>query len=425
MFIDQVKVNCQAGKGGDGVVSFRHEKYVPLGGPNGGDGGDGGNVILLADTNKSTLLDLRYKRYLTASDGGNGKIKKMHGARGEDCVVKVPCGTMVYSSDDVLLADLVKDGQSAVIAKGGRGGKGNWHFASSKNPAPDYAEKGDFGEKLAIRLELKVLADAGLVGLPSAGKSTLLAAVSKAKPEIAAYPFTTLSPNLGIVQVADGRSFVLADLPGLIEGAKEGKGLGLEFLRHIERCRVIVHVLDMDPLDQSDPVQNFKLINSELEAYQKELLKRPMLVAANKMDLPNAGENLLKFQTEFPELPLYPVSAINTQGLKNLLYAIMDTLQSVPSKEEVIEQSEEVVYRYTPKMQSFKAVKLGEHLFELSGEAMEKMLYQNRMETTKDFLRLARSLKEIGAEKQLLKLGIQEGDQVRILDYVFNWQADE
>ena len=255
MFIDRVKLKIKAGTGGNGIVSFRREKYVPLGGPYGGDGGNGGNIVFIVDTHKSTLLDLQYKKHLKADDGVNGKTKKMTGARGEDNVLAVPQGTIVKDmSTGTVIADLVHPGQSAIIARGGRGGRGNWHFATSRNPAPDFCEKGEPGEEKEIQVELKLLADAGLVGFPSVGKSTFLSVVSAARPEIADYHFTTIVPNLGVVGINDGRSFVLADLPGLIEGAHQGKGLGHQFLRHIERCRVIIHVVDMGAQDGRDPV---------------------------------------------------------------------------------------------------------------------------------------------------------------------------
>ncbi|MDO5085605.1 MAG: GTPase ObgE, partial [Erysipelotrichaceae bacterium] len=282
MFIDRVKIKLKAGDGGNGIVSFRREKYVPLGGPNGGDGGKGGSIIFKVDTNKSTLLDLRYNRLIVAENGSNGKVKKMHGADGEDIIIKVPQGTIVKNAlTDEILADLVHVNQEAIIAKGGKGGRGNYHFASGRNSAPEFAENGQLGEKLEVQIELKLLADVGLVGFPSVGKSTLLSVVSKAKPEIADYHFTTITPNLGVVSVGDGRSFVMADLPGLIEGASLGKGLGHQFLRHIERCRVIIHVIDMGGHDGRDPLEDYRIINEELGNYQYRLLERPQVVIAN------------------------------------------------------------------------------------------------------------------------------------------------
>ncbi|MPM53450.1 GTPase Obg [bioreactor metagenome] len=269
MFIDKVTLSIKAGRGGDGIVAYRREKYVPLGGPAGGDGGRGGNVIFMVDTNKSTLLDLRYNRLIVADDGERGKPKKMHGADGIDYVVRVPLGTLVKDiKSDRIIADLTHVDQQVIVAAGGKGGLGNYHFMSSRNTAPDFCENGELGEEKDVIVELKLLADAGLVGFPSVGKSTFLSVVSAARPEIADYPFTTIVPNLGVVKVADGRSFVLADLPGLIEGAHQGKGLGYQFLKHIERCRVIIHIIDMGAEDGRDPINDYEVINNELRAYQ-------------------------------------------------------------------------------------------------------------------------------------------------------------
>ena len=305
MFVDQVKIHVQAGKGGDGIVSFRHEKYVAYGGPFGGDGGNGGSVIFQADPGMTTLLDLRYHRKIKATPGEKGKNKKMHGANGEDKIVKVPLGTIVKREDTgQIIADLTESHQQQVIAKGGKGGRGNYHFKSSRNTAPKYAELGTLGEEFDCIVELRVLADVGLVGFPSVGKSTLLDAVSRAKPEIGDYPFTTISPNVGVVQTRDGRSFIMADLPGLIEGASTGKGLGHQFLRHIERCRVIVHVVDMGAEEGRDPLEDYKIINDELGSYQIRLLERPQIVVANKMDLEHAEENLKRFKEAYPDVKI-------------------------------------------------------------------------------------------------------------------------
>ena len=286
MFVDQVKVNVKAGNGGNGIVSFRHEKYVAYGGPFGGDGGKGGDVIFEADPNMITLMDLRYHRKIKATPGENGKTKKMHGANGQDTIVKVPLGTIVKHADTgQIVADLTQPHQQQIVAHGGRGGRGNYHFKSSRNTAPKYAEDGKPGEEFDCIVELRVLADVGLVGFPSVGKSTFLDAVSRAHPEIGDYPFTTRAPNVGVVETKDGRSFILADLPGLIEGASQGKGLGHEFLKHIERCRVILHVIDMGGEEGRDPVQDYKIINDELGSYQMRLLERPQIVVVNKMDL--------------------------------------------------------------------------------------------------------------------------------------------
>ena len=292
-FIDKAKIYVEAGSGGDGVVAFRREAHVPRGGPAGGDGGRGGSIIFEATTSLSTLLDIRFKREYRARNGANGMAKKMAGASGQDMIVKVPVGTMLINEDTgMTIADLTTDKQRVVLAKGGRGGRGNARFATSRNPAPTICERGEPGESFNVICELKLLADVGLVGFPSVGKSTLLSVVSRARPEIADYHFTTIVPNLGVVQAKDGRSFVMADLPGLIEGASQGKGLGHQFLRHIERCRVIVHVIDMGASEGRDPIEDYRIINDELAEYKYRLLERPQIIIANKMDMEGAQENL-------------------------------------------------------------------------------------------------------------------------------------
>ena len=328
-FVDQVKVHIQAGNGGNGVVSFRHEKYVAYGGPFGGDGGKGGDVIFEADPGMTTLLDLRFHRKIKAKPGENGKTKKMHGANGDDKIVKVPLGTLVKREDTgQILADLTQPGQQQIVAYGGKGGRGNFHFKSSRNTAPKFAEDGKPGDQYDCIVELRVLADVGLVGYPSVGKSTFLDAVSRAHPQIADYPFTTLAPNVGVVQVDDGRSFILADLPGLIEGASQGKGLGHQFLRHIERCRVILHVLDMG---REDPIQDYRVINEELKSYQLRLLERPQIVVANKMDEELAEENLKKFKEAYPDVLVFETITLLHEGLMPVLKKAADLLATTPA----------------------------------------------------------------------------------------------
>lgn len=327
MFVDQVKVDVKAGNGGNGMVAFRREKFVPNGGPAGGDGGRGGSVVLQADEGLRTLMDFRYTRKFKAAAGGNGMIKQMTGRSAKDTIIKVPLGTTVTDAETgELIGDIVNKDQRLVVAKGGRGGRGNIHFASAKNPAPEIAENGEPGDELTIRMELKVLADVGLVGFPSVGKSTLLSVVTSAKPKIAAYHFTTLVPNLGMVRLDDGRDFVMADLPGLIEGAANGVGLGIQFLRHIERTRVILHLIDMSGVEENDPFEDYHKINHELTSYDPDLLKRPQIVVATKMDMPDAEANLEDFKAKLatddtlPNTPaVYPVSSITQQGLKALL----------------------------------------------------------------------------------------------------------
>ena len=425
MFVDRVKLKLRAGNGGNGIVSFRREKYVPLGGPNGGDGGKGGSIIFQVDSNKSTLLDLRYNKLIKAGHGGVGKTKKMHGADGEDVIIRVPIGTIVKDArTHAVLADLTKDEQSAVIAKGGKGGKGNWHFATSRNSAPEFCEMGQPGEEKEIEVELKLLADVGLVGFPSVGKSTLLSVVSAAKPEIAEYPFTTLVPNLGVVQVKDGRSFVMADLPGLIEGAAEGKGLGHQFLRHIERCRVLIHILDMSGADGRDPIEDYKIINKELSEYQMRLLERPQIILANKMDMDHAEENLKRFKEIYPDLEVFPTCTIIHEGVDEVLYKAADLLAVTPefplyNEDESV--SEGVLFKFTPKEKPFTIHRLGEHLWNVEGERIQKLFEMSRFETEMDTIRFGLELKKLGVDDALREAGVEEGDIVGIADYQFEF----
>lgn len=424
MFIDRVKIKLKAGKGGNGLVAFRREKYVPLGGPAGGDGGKGGDIIFEVDTNKSTLLDLRYNRLLVAEDGGVGKPKKMHGADGADVIVRVPLGTIVKDAESgAMLADLTKPKQQAIIAKGGKGGRGNWHFATGRNNAPDYCEQGEPGEIKEVQIELKLLADVGLVGYPSVGKSTLLSVVSKAKPEIAEYHFTTLVPNLGVVQVPDGRSFVMADLPGLIEGASEGKGLGHQFLRHIERCRVLVHIIDMGAHDGRDPIEDFKIINAELQQYQLRLLERPQIVLANKMDLEGAEENLKRFKEAYPDVPIYPTITIIAEGLDEVLYKIADLLAVTPEFPLVDEEekTEGVLYKFEPEAPAFIIRNLGNHQWKLEGERVEKLFSMTDFANESNVYRFGITLRKMGVDDALRKAGCQEGDLIFIKDYSFEF----
>lgn len=328
MFIDEVTVHVKAGDGGNGCVSFRREKFVPLGGPNGGDGGDGGSIILEADSRKRTLLDFKYKSHFKAKSGSHGQGKNKHGKSGEDLIIKVPPGTVIFDSKTGdLLRDLANDKDQVIVAKEGQGGRGNAHFATSTRQAPKFAEEGHPGEERILKLELKLIADVGIIGCPNAGKSTLLSHISAAKPEIAAYPFTTKSPNLGVVKVGDWGGFVAADIPGLLEGAHAGTGLGDKFLRHIERTKLFIHIIDTAGVDGRDPAKDFETINKELEYYSKELSKRPQIVALNKMDLPQAKKNLEKVKNKLKGIKIYPVSAVTGEGIEELIKATAKALQ--------------------------------------------------------------------------------------------------
>lgn len=426
MFIDRVKIKLKAGDGGNGIVSFRREKYVPLGGPNGGDGGKGGSIIFKVDTNKSTLLDLRYNRLIVAENGSNGKVKKMHGADGEDIIIKVPQGTIVKNAlTDEILADLVHVNQEVIVAKGGKGGRGNYHFASGRNSAPEFAENGQLGEKLEVQIELKLLADVGLVGFPSVGKSTLLSVVSKAKPEIADYHFTTITPNLGVVSVGDGRSFVMADLPGLIEGASLGKGLGHQFLRHIERCRVIIHVIDMGGHDGRDPLEDYRIINEELGNYQYRLLERPQVVIANKMDLDNSEDNLVRFKEAYPDIEIFPTTTIINEGLQPVLYRVADLLEvteEFPLYTETKEvESKGVLYKFTPEEAPFKVFNEGNGRWRIEGDRITQLFNATDLKNDESLLRFANSLKKLGVDDKLREAGCLDGDMVYINNYGFEF----
>lgn len=421
-FIDRVKIYVQAGTGGNGTVAFRREAHVPKGGPSGGDGGRGGSVIFVATNSLSTLLDLRYYREYKAQNGEKGHAKKMHGADADDLVIRVPVGTCVYDDDTGnIIADLTKDGQRAVIAKGGRGGRGNARFASSRNPAPKICENGEPGEKFNLRVELKLLADVGLVGFPSVGKSTLLSVVSKARPQIADYHFTTIVPNLGVVQVKDGRSFVMADLPGLIEGASQGKGLGHQFLRHIERCRVIVHIIDMSGSEGRDPYEDYVTINKELGEYEYRLLERPQIIVANKMDGDEAEENLKKFQKKLGDQKVFPIIAPIHEGIDAVLYAVADALETAPDFFNQEEEQESVLYTYKEEEKPFTIHNKGNGVWEVTGKKVERLVQMASFTTDDGFQRFALQIRNMGIDDALREAGCEDGDTVRLYDFEFEF----
>lgn len=427
MFVDQVKIYVKAGNGGDGMVAFRREKFVPNGGPAGGDGGKGADVVFVVDEGLRTLVDFRFKRIFKAEHGEHGMSKSMHGRGAEDLVVKVPQGTIVKDIDTgEIIADLVAHGQRAVIAKAGRGGRGNKRFATPANPAPELSENGEPGQERNVQLELKVLADVGLVGFPSVGKSTLLSVVSAARPKIAAYHFTTIVPNLGMVDAGDGRSFVMADLPGLIEGASQGVGLGHQFLRHIERTRVIVHVIDMSGSEGRVPYEDYMAINNELEQYNLRLMERPQIIVANKMDMPDAEENLNEFKTKIAEdIPVFPISAVTKTGLRELLLAIADKLETTPEfpLNEILEQEDEdtVLYKYVAEEPDFEISREPDGTFVLSGAKIERLFTMTNFERDASISLFARQLRAMGVDEALRKRGAKDGDIVRLLDYEFEF----
>lgn len=421
-FIDRVKIYVQAGTGGNGTVAFRREAHVPKGGPSGGDGGRGGSVIFVATNSLSTLLDLRYYREYKAQNGEKGHAKKMHGADADDLVIRVPVGTCVYDDDTGnIIADLTKDGLRAVIAKGGRGGRGNARFASSRNPAPKICENGEPGEKFNLRVELKLLADVGLVGFPSVGKSTLLSVVSKARPQIADYHFTTIVPNLGVVQVKDGRSFVMADLPGLIEGASQGKGLGHQFLRHIERCRVIVHIIDMSGSEGRDPYEDYVTINKELGEYEYRLLERPQIIVANKMDGDEAEENLNKFKEKLGDQKVFPIIAPIHEGIDAVLYAVADALETAPDFFNQEEEQESVLYTYKEEEKPFTIHNKGNGVWEVTGKKVERLVQMASFTTDDGFQRFALQIRNMGIDDALREAGCEDGDTVRLYDFEFEF----
>ena len=433
MFLDQVTISVKAGNGGNGMVAFRREKYVPDGGPAGGDGGQGGSLVFIVDEGLRTLMDFRYTRHYKAEDGENGMSKSMHGRGAGDSLIKVPPGTVVRDIDTgIVMGDLIHNGQQLVVAKGGRGGRGNKRFATPKNPAPEVAENGEPGEERNLELELKVLADVGLVGFPSVGKSTLLSIVSSARPKIGAYHFTTLVPNLGMVKMENGKSFVMADLPGLIEGASQGVGLGIQFLRHIERTRVILHVIDMSGSEGREPYDDYVTINNELESYDLRLMERPQLIVANKMDVPGAEEKLEEFKEQLrllkkddyeDDIPVFPISAITHKGISNLLNATVDVLE-VTSEfllEELDQEEETVLYKHTPEDKGYEITRDPDASWVLSGDKLEKLFKMTNFEHEESVRRFARQLRAMGVDEELRERGAIDGDLVRIMKYEFEF----
>ncbi|WP_188453518.1 GTPase ObgE [Virgibacillus oceani] len=424
MFVDQVSVYVKAGDGGNGLVAYRREKYVPKGGPAGGDGGDGGNVVFEVDEGLNTLMDFRYNRHFKAKRGENGMSKNQHGKNAFPLIVPVPPGTTVVDADtNAVIADLTYHKQQAVIAHGGRGGRGNSRFATPRNPAPDFAENGEPGQERNIKVELKLIADVGLVGFPSVGKSTFISVVSAAKPKIADYHFTTLSPNLGVVDTNDHRSFVMADLPGLIEGAHAGVGLGHQFLRHVERTRVIVHVIDMAGTEGRDPYNDFIKINQEIKEYDEKLMNRPQIIAANKMDMPGAEENLQIFKRKLTEdFPVFPISALTKEGLRDILFEIADTLETIPKTAPIADDSdEEVVYRYQKEKEPFTISRDDDGAFVLSGIKIEKLFKMTDFNRDEAVQRFARQLRGMGVDEELRNRGAKDGDTIRLLDFEFEF----
>lgn len=427
MFADRAKILIRSGKGGDGHVSFRRELYVANGGPDGGDGGRGGNVIFEVDEGLNTLYEYRHKRKYSAKDGQEGGKRRCHGADGEDIVLKVPEGTVIFdNASGKVIADMSGENRRQIILKGGRGGKGNMHYATATMQVPKYAQPGAPAQELEVRLELKVIADVGLVGFPNVGKSTFLSRVTNARPKIANYHFTTLNPNLGVVDM-EGGGFVIADIPGLIEGASEGIGLGHQFLRHIERTRVMIHIVDAASTEGRDPIADIYAINKELEAYNPEIAKRPQIIAANKIDAIYSGDEdpVEKIRGEFePQgIPVYPISAVSGQGIKELLYAVKKLLNEIPQEKIIFEQeffpedmlvTENLPYTVSKSDED-------ENTYIIEGPKIEKMLGYTNLDSEKGFQFFQRFLKETGILSELEALGIQEGDTVRMYGFEFDY----
>ncbi len=422
MFVDEVNLKVIAGNGGDGCTAFRREKYVLMGGPFGGNGGRGSDIIFKADNSLRTLIDLRYNKIIKGEHGEHGMGKNKNGKAARDVVIKVPVGTIVTDLDtNLVVCDLNQNGMECVVAKGGRGGRGNSAFKTQTNTAPNFSEKGEPGEERLLKVELKLLSDVGFVGLPSVGKSTILSKISASKPKIADYPFTTLHPNLGVCKTKDGRSFVAADLPGLIKGASLGAGLGDKFLKHIERTRVIVHVIDMSGALGRDPYSDYLLILKELENFNPKLLEKKSLIIANKMDLENASFNLEKFKKEVKDVKIFPISAISSDFSEVLTY-IADLLDSIPINPVVDDESyyDYVVYKYV-KEEPFTIKKENDY-YVLSGKVVEKLFRMNKFNSDEAVMRFAKKLTRLGVDEALDKLGAKQGDKVRILDYEFEYR---
>lgn len=421
MFIDRARIFVQSGKGGDGMSSFRREKFVPKGGPDGGDGGHGGNVVLVADRNVNTLVDFRFRRLFKAKPGGKGQGANCYGRNAEDLLITVPLGTIVKDEESgQIIADLSHDGQQAVVAKGGRGGRGNWHFRSSSNRTPTFAERGEPGEERWLRLELKVLADIGLLGYPSVGKSSILRKVSAAQPEVAAYHFTTLNPILGVVDLNDHRSFVMADIPGLIEGASEGVGLGHDFLRHIERTKILVHVLDVSGMEGRDPIEDYEKINEELRKYSEKLSRKKQIIAANKIDMLGDSDNLERLKAYMDERgqEVYPICAMTGEGLEVLLERLWDLLETYVEEPEEI--AEEVVYKAQDKP-DFEVKRADDGAFVITGPRIENLVAMTNFDDDQSLRRFQRIWRYMELDKLLKEKGICDGNTVRICEMEFEY----
>ena len=421
MFVDEVIIELTAGRGGDGCMAFRREKYIPMGGPFGGSGGKGGDIIFKADEGLRTLIDLRYQKHIKANPGKNGEGKNKNGSNAENTIIKVPLGTTVKDNETgVVIADLIKNNDEVIVAYGGRGGRGNVSLATRSNPCPSYCENGEPGENRKIKVELRMLADVGLVGLPSVGKSTILSMITNANPKIASYHFTTLSPNLGVVTTKDNYSYTVADLPGLIEGASDGLGLGHKFLKHIERTKIIAHIIDMSGIEGRNPYEDYLTIRDELKKFSPKLTEKEEIIVANKMDIPSSIDNLKLFKEKVKK-PIYEISAINNKGLDNLINAMEELVKN--TKDELLydldNQESHVLYKF--KKEKPYTIEREKNTYIIKGEQVEKLFKMTNFNTTESYVRFSNKLRRMGIDEELEKMGINEGDIVRILDYEFEW----
>lgn len=423
MFVDRVKIHIKGGNGGNGAVSFYRAKYITHGGPDGGDGGRGGDVIFEGNPSMNTLMDFRYKRHFKAEVGVDGGKTNCSGKDGESVIIKVPVGTVIREAESgKIMADITKPNERKTVIKGGKGGKGNQHFATPTRQAPRYAEKGRISKEYDVILELKLIADVGIIGFPNVGKSTLLSMVTNANPKIANYHFTTLAPNLGVVQGKNGEDFVLADIPGLVEGASEGIGLGHEFLRHVERTKVFIHVVDAAAVEGNDPVEEIKKINAELFNYKEELAKRPQVIAANKIDIPEANENVERLKAEYEPLgyKVFPISAATNKGLNELIMAVADILKDYP-EDIVFEEDFEEYQEPEIDNQPFEIEVIDGNYFVVTGVGVEKMMGYTNIETEKGFAFFQKYLREKGIIAALEEKGISEGETVKIYNIEFDY----
>lgn len=422
MFADRAKIYIKSGNGGDGHVSFRREKFVAAGGPDGGDGGRGGDIIFQVEDGMNTLIDYHHKRKYVAGNGEPGGKRRCHGADAEDLILRVPQGTVIKDFDSgKVIADMSGENRREVILKGGKGGIGNMHYATSTMQVPKYAKPGQPGKELYVQLELKVIADVGLVGYPNVGKSTLISAVSNARPKIANYHFTTLDPNLGVIDLGGGNSFIMADIPGLIEGAAEGAGLGHDFLRHIERTKILVHVVDAAGTEERDPVEDIRVMMDELRRYNEDLLKKPMLIAANKIDVISDDVNNIieAIRKAYPDIPVYPISAFTHSGTDELIHGIWNILKDLPKDIQVFEKEFDVNYRDDETLPYTVEFLDGKYVVE--GPRIEKMLGYTNLDSEKGFDFFQKFLKESGVLKQLEELGIKDGDTVKMYGHEFDY----